>query len=253
MKDSCICRCRSLFLCLPLLLGIINSIIVMNIRFNKCLLLAGVFCILMMLPGCMKVETPVFTGKFEDLGLSVKWGEANLGATYREDLGNYFAWGETASKEKFNSSNYKWMKDGLLTKYCTSQHLGNVDGKSSLDIEDDAACKQLGTGWRMPTLAEFQELYEKCTWVWSDLGGVRGFMIISNVPGYEDRYIFLPAAGYNPQDEVMSDNYYCYYWISEIDNDDNTPSARIWRASAMNAGAGLSPRYYGIPIRPVHD
>ena len=225
----------------------------MKFRFNRCIILAGIICVFSMLQGCSKVEYPVFTGKFEDLGLSVKWGEANLGATYREDLGDFFSWGETGSKTEFQPTNYKWLKDGLLTKYCMNQYLGEVDGKSSLDIEDDAARAQLGAGWRMPTMAEFQELYEKCTWIWSELCGVRGFMIISNVPGYEDRYIFLPAAGYIPEDEVMSDGYYCYYWMSEIDEDDNTPSARIWKASAMNAGSGSSPRYYGIPIRPVHE
>lgn len=225
----------------------------MSFRFKKCIILTGIFCSFLMLPGCSKVENPVFTGKFEDLGLSVKWGETNLGAIYREDFGNYFSWGETGSKEEFQIFNYKWMQDGLLTKYCTNPELGKVDGKSSLDIEDDAARTQLGPGWRIPTFAEFQELYEKCTWIWSELNGVRGFMVISNVPGYEDRYIFIPAAGYNPQDEVMSDNYYCYYWISETDKDSNTPSAGAWRASAMNSGPGSIPRYFGLPIRPVHE
>ena len=225
----------------------------MSFRFIRFIIPVGIFCSLLMFSSCSKVEDPVFTGKFKDLGLSVKWGETNLGATYRENSGDYFSWGETESKAEFQLFNYKWMKDGLLTKYCTNQDLGKVDGKLSLDIEDDAARTQLGSGWRIPTLAEFQELYEKCTWVWSELGGMRGFMIISNVPGYEGHYIFLPAAGYNPQDKVMSDNYYCYYWMSEIEKDDNTPSARIWRASAMNAGSGSSPRYFGIPIRPVHD
>ena len=225
----------------------------MNIIFRRCFILAVVFSSLSMLTGCFKVEEPVFTEKFEDLGLSVKWGEANLGATYREDSGDYFSWGETGSKSEFQQSNYKWMKDGRLTKYCVNQYLGEVDGKLSLDMEDDAARAKLGTGWRLPTMEEFQELYEKCTWIWSELCGVRGFMIISNVPGYEDRYIFLPAVGYNPGDEVMSDGYFSYYWISEIDKDDNTPSARIWKSSAMNAGPGSSPRYYGIPIRPVHE
>lgn len=225
----------------------------MSFRIKRCIILAGIFCAFMVLQGCSKVEDPVFTEKFEDLGLSVKWGEANLGATYREELGNYYSWGETGSKAEFHIDNYKWIKDGLLTKYCTNEYLGEVDGKSSLDIVDDAAHTQLGSGWRLPTMAEFQELYDKCTWIWSELNGIRGFMIISNVPGYENRYIFLPAAGYIPQDEVMSDNYFCYYWMSEIDMEDNTASARIWKASAMNAGHGASPRYYGIPIRPVHE
>ena len=225
----------------------------MSFRLKKCIILAGLFCALSMISSCSKEDPLVFTDKFEDLGLSVKWGEANLGAINREDLGDYYSWGETESKSEFLQSNYKWMKGGWLKKYCTSQYLGEVDGKTVLDIEDDTAHAQLGKGWRMPTLAEFQELYDNCTWIWSELGGVRGFMIISNVPGYENRYIFLPAAGYNPEDEVMSDNYYCYYWTSEIDKEDNTPSASIMKASAMNAGPVSAPRYFGIPIRPVHE
>lgn len=209
-------------------------------------------CAVLMISGCAK-DNPDFSVQFEDLGLSVKWGETNLGAKCREDSGCYYSWGETETKSVFDYTGYKWMKDGMLTKYCLDPSMGEVDGKSSLDIEDDAARSQRGAGWRMPTLEEFQELQDKCTWIWSELNGVRGFMIISKVPGYQDRYIFLPAAGYNPQDEVMSDNYFCYYWMSEIDKDDNTPSARILKASAMNAGPVSSPRYFGVPIRPVHE
>jgi hypothetical protein len=33
-----------------------------------------------------------------DLGLSVKWASCNVGATFPEDFGDYFAWGEAETK-----------------------------------------------------------------------------------------------------------------------------------------------------------
>ncbi|MBQ3636010.1 MAG: hypothetical protein II951_10400 [Bacteroidales bacterium] len=55
-----------------------------------------------------------------DLGLSVKWASCNLGAAKPEEIGDYFAWGETEVKDLYNWTTYKWgsAKD-KLTKYCT--------------------------------------------------------------------------------------------------------------------------------------
>ena len=36
-----------------------------------------------------------------DLGLSVKWGSFNLGATSPEQIGNLYAWEETETKKKY--------------------------------------------------------------------------------------------------------------------------------------------------------
>ena len=53
-----------------------------------------------------------------------------------------------------------------------------------------------GGDWRMPTSDEQQELLNYCTWTWTTLNGVDGCLVTSNKPGYTDRSIFLPAAGY---------------------------------------------------------
>ena len=43
-----------------------------------------------------------------DLGLSVKWASCNIGAESPEDLGGYYAWGETEEKTEYSWSTYRW-------------------------------------------------------------------------------------------------------------------------------------------------
>ena len=45
-----------------------------------------------------------------------------------------------------------------MTKYCTHSSGGTVDNKTVLDPEDDAATANWGSGWRMPTAKEQDEL-----------------------------------------------------------------------------------------------
>lgn len=42
---------------------------------------------------------------YVDLGLSVKWATCNVGATSPSDYGDYFAWGETATKSTYTEAN----------------------------------------------------------------------------------------------------------------------------------------------------
>ena len=60
-----------------------------------------------------------------DLGLPSGTLQAtcNVGATAPEEYGDYFAWGEIATKTTYNSSTYKYADGSLstLTKYCSDQ------------------------------------------------------------------------------------------------------------------------------------
>lgn len=100
-----------------------------------------------------------------DLGLAsgLLWAKYNMGTTEPTQLGNYYAWGETSPKKKYYSDNYKyykWKGDDLnrITKY------NEEDGKTVLDLEDDAARANLGVGYRIPTKADWEELLEDCKW-----------------------------------------------------------------------------------------
>lgn len=100
-----------------------------------------------------------------DLGLAsgLLWAKYNIGTTEPTQLGNYYAWGETSPKKKYYSDNYKyyiWKGDDLkrISKY------NEEDGKTVLELEDDAARANLGVGYRIPTKADWEELLEDCKW-----------------------------------------------------------------------------------------
>lgn len=202
--------------------------------------------------GCTKEVEPSYIGKYVDLGLSVKWAQVNLGAEKREGFGDYFAWGETAPKKEYSEENYKWYDEaGMLTKYCTDANFGHVDDKVVLDPEDDAATVLLGEGWRIPTFDEWVELLGNCTWTWSTLGGVRGYMVTSNVPGYTDNYIFLPSGGSCIYDESPVLNYQGAFWSSE--NTDNCMYSNAVLTEISQPSENSQPRWQGFNIRPVYD
>lgn len=135
--------------------------------------------------------------EYVDLGLSIKWATVNVGALSPEEYGGYYAWGETENKSDYSWSTYKWCNGSEtgLTKYNTDSNYGIVDNKTILDIEDDVAHVKWGGNWRMPTKEEQDELREKCTWTWTTLNDVYGYIVTSNINGFTDRSIFLPAAG----------------------------------------------------------
>jgi hypothetical protein len=139
--------------------------------------------------------------EYVDLGLSVMWATRNVGATTEWYEGNYFACGETSGKSNYTWSTYKWCNgtSSSLTKYNNNSSYGTVDNKRVLDPEDDAAIANWGGKWRMPTKEEFEELKTNCTWEWTTNNGKNGYLVTSNKPGYTDRSIFLPAAGYRQQ------------------------------------------------------
>ena len=138
------------------------------------------------------------TLEYVDLGLSVKWATNNLGATNDDIAGDFYAWGETSSKETFTTSNYKYFKKRSfgywpgLTKYCSDPHLAcsdeYIDNKMNLEDMDEAVIANKGKGWRMPTNDEFKELIENCTLEQTRIKGKYGLKVTGKT-GY---YIFLP-------------------------------------------------------------
>ncbi len=166
---------------------------------------------------------------YVDLGLpsGIKWATCNVGANSPEEYGDYFAWGETAPKTTYNWSNYKYCNGTFdtITKYCTNSSYGTVDGKTTLELTDDAARVNWGGEWRMPTHVEVYELKNtnNCTWEWTTQNGVNGYRVTSKINGNS---IFLPAAGYrgNSINSSYRDSH-GYYWSS----------SRIVNGFGMNA------------------
>ncbi len=187
---------------------------------------------------------------YVDLGLSVKWATCNVGANFPSVYGDYFAWGETATKTTYNwSSYYKHcnVSSGTLTKYNTSSSYGTVDNKTQLDLSDDAARANWGGSWRMPTNAELTELREQCTWTWTTQNGVNGYKVTSKSNGNS---IFLPAAGRRYDSSLEYAGSYGYYWSSSLYTDYPYYAWGVYFNSSF-VGRDYGNRYGGLSVRPV--
>ena len=177
---------------------------------------------------------PATTGKHEGhewvgLGLSVKWATCNVGAISPEQYGEYYAWGETSTKNTGeNCSTY-------------NKSIGNIAGTSR-----DVAHVKWGGNWRMPTKAEFDELQNRnnCTWEWTTQNGKRGYKVTSKKNGNS---IFLPAAGFRRSGmELYYDGSIGYYWSSSPNSLD-VVSAYI----LSFVGDSFASRGNGLTVRPV--
>ena len=186
---------------------------------------------------------------YVDLGLSVKWATCKVGATTREEYGDYFAWGEVEPKEYYDWSTYKYCDgtDKGLTKYCDNNSYGKdgfTDTKTVLDPEDDAATANWGGAWRMPTYDEFSELKNNCTWTWTTQNGVNGY----KVTGPNGNSIFLPAAGCMLGGALNSA--LGNYWSSSLYSGSPDSAYSVIFFSGAVDWYGDS-RYSGQSVRPV--
>ncbi len=118
---------------------------------------------------------------YVDLGLpsGLKWATCNVGATNPWEYGNYFAWGETTPKSIYDWSTYL---NGNITRYDDWGTYNDLP-RFITDIAGtpyDAARVNMGGSWRMPTVAELDELIDNCYCEWTDCyngKGVKGYIV----------------------------------------------------------------------------
>ncbi|MBQ3635250.1 MAG: hypothetical protein II951_06495 [Bacteroidales bacterium] len=214
-----------------------------------------------------------------DLGLSVKWASMNLGAECPEDYGSYYQWATTEpvdSTARLSLESYKFYKtssdkdaEGFskkkahgFNKYVPKSEAddngfdGFSDDLNTIALEDDAAFAALGENWRVPSLKEWRELEDSCTWVWCALNNVDGYKVTSNVAGFTDKWIFIPAAGYKGKHvALISSDFYdrgdkgCY-WCDSV-SVKRPAQALSFEFTKRRKYDELSHRHMALPIRPV--
>lgn len=186
---------------------------------------------------------------FVDLGLSVKWATCNVGASKPEGYGDYFAWGETDVKTNYTASNYVFWQ--MPYKYMMEQENVWRDDKSVLESIDDVAQVTWNGNWRMPTWVEMEELRDSCTWVYTTRKGVNGFLITSNISGYTDKQIFLPAGG-GYKESLENESSYGEYWSSSLyTNDGEAYCLSINQTDNVVGFSNHDNRYNGKTVRAV--
>ena len=182
-----------------------------------------------------------------DLGLSVKWATKNVGASSPSDYGGYYAWGETETKSRYDWDNCFDCLDG---KHDGRWGIYKIGGKTSISPTSghDAARENWGSTWRMPTLAECEELCNKCTWTWTSQGGHNGY----KVTGPNGNSIFLPAAGWRSVTYRNCVGEYGFYWSSTLSSSYSELARYLYSQSDVRFMLAAY-RALGQSVRPVTD
>lgn len=174
-----------------------------------------------------------------DLGLpsGTLWADRNVGATTPSGYGGYFAWGETTAKTTKKAFDWK------RYKYYDATTKKAIDiGSSIVGTQYDAAKAVMGSGWQMPTAAQWKELQECCTVrIVNDLGIGAVCEIKRN-----GKTLILPVAGcvYNadypePYKDSLAVNAGKdgYYWTGDAADDVNkAASVKLTRLPVSTAG-----------------
>ena len=196
------------------------------------------------------IDDPVRGGKKR-----VYWASCNVGATKPEEYGDYFAWGETATKTNYAWSTLQYCTDDegkKFSKYVPSNQAsywsgaGSPDNRTVLDAEDDAATANWGAPWRTPTDAEWTELRTKCTWTWTTQNGEKGYLVSNN-----GNSLFLPAAGFLYESNVSEAGSLGCYWSSSLYT--NPYDALYMDFDSGRVGRSGNSRYCGQSVRPVSE
>jgi len=199
------------------------------------------------------------TYEYVDMGLSVKWATFDIGATKVGEYGKYFQWGDiqgyTSSQvgsgtgEKYFSwTDYKYCNGSYntLTKYNNNSSYGTVDNKTVLESSDDAATFNMGTGWRMPTEAEYTELINACNQTWDSTNKCRIFMLKTD----STKKLVFPASGSGSNGRVLNQGSRGFFWSSSLYASDPSVGRHLY----VGSGDGymyLSYRYFGFCVRGV--
>ena len=231
-----------------------------------------------------EIEKPV---ESVDLGLpsGLKWARCNIGANSEDEAGLYFQWGDTqgytaeqVGKDKnfpINFSDYKFGIDGSLTNFTK---YNESDGKTVLDLEDDAAHYHLGEGWRMPTSADFVELCQNTDMFIIPTEGEEVAVTVTENSSYpiyfefntattttakafkfykkgdHSTYISVPFVGDASDRSVRYVGKRCNIWSSSLNSADSSDAFFLF----CNAPVGLglvsnNIRCIGMPVRGIHS
>lgn len=197
----------------------------------------------------------VFNGhEYVDLGLpsGTLWATCNVGADKPEDYGDYYAWGETQTKEIYKWDTYKYGNGRInqLTKYCNNPEFGYNGFTDNLTIllpEDDVATANWGSGWCMPTADQWRELRDKTEHIWTVQNGVYGRLFTAN----NGNSLFLPAAGLWTS-ELGSMGSYGSCWSKSLYTD-QPYGAYFFYYNSDDYSLTYTSRYVGRSIRPVRS
>ncbi|MCQ2184953.1 MAG: hypothetical protein MJY62_06050, partial [Bacteroidales bacterium] len=141
----------------------------------------------------------------------------------------------------------KWKKYIPSDKTSYWSGPGNPDNKTVLEPEDDIAHVTYGGSWRIPTIDEWTELKENCTWTRFTQNGVKMWRGTSSKEGFTDKSIILPEAGARFSNSLYSSE----YQSSSLNVVFPHKAGTMGLYGVDFVFCGTCERCFGLPVRPV--
>ena len=206
---------------------------------------------------------------YVDMGLpsGTLWAKTNVDITQPNGFAaseyqyecSFFSWGNTDGHNPTSSSSfspYDWgsANDGVYASTAGSKIMGQ------LTASQDFARANCGAPWRLPTTADFAELFANIEYIDAQgsvisssttdkrttMNSITGLRIRSTVNG---NIIFFPCSGYGNGTSWNNRGAHGCYWSSSLN------SATLGRYLGFNSGGVLpqynNSRFYGFAARPV--
>ena len=202
-----------------------------------------------------------------DLDLTKPGGFCDTPFTYEK---SFFSWGNIDGhnpKDGSFSGVYNWGGVNAQEPWYDGQPYGNTKGATLAgDIpvgeEYDAARANLGSPWRMPTTAEYAELFAGCIYIDATgteipaettnklvtVNGIVGLYLQSVANGNR---LFFAASGYGDGSSWSIRGSYGFYWSASFNSSRNARNLYFYSGGVRpqnNDG-----RYYGFAVRAVQS
>lgn len=197
----------------------------------------------------------------------VKWAKSSIDISQANGFAaspfqyecTFFSWGNTEGHNPKDASSfeYDWgtSNDGPYASTPGAALTGNISPSM------DAARANLGAPWRMPTTAEYAELFANIDYVQADgetvidsattnklvtVNGIVGIYLKSKINGNR---IFFPCSGYGDGTSWHGRGSRGYYWSGSLYS--ATDGRNLYFYSGGVDPQDLNHRFYGFAVRAV--
>ena len=189
------------------------------------------------------------------------WAEKNIGAStpYTYEC-SFFSWGNTDAHAPTSTSNfnpYNWGTSNDTEPYASSAGAALT---GNIPLSQDAARQNLGGSARMPTSAEYKELFDNIKYINADgtevssssanklvtVNGILGLYLESKINGNR---LFFACSGRGIGTSWDKRGSYGYYWTSTLYS--SSHGLNLYFLSSGVFPQDRFYRFYGFPVRAV--
>ena len=201
----------------------------------------------------MRADKTILLTGVVDLGLPSGnlWASCNIGANGPEERGLYFSWANVDGHAINESYAFTVSAYSVTRGYSLKQDIYPDN------LSYDAANVLLGSSYFIPSVSDFEELFNNTIQQWASINGVYGkffYKIGTNGQKVDDAYIFMPAMGSWSNNSIVESNeagVVGQYWSSDRGSV-ATKGTRIQIAQhTSNTKSYDEYPYCGLQIRPV--